>query len=180
MGWHHRTGRLALSLIFALHLGALFIWNLPPSALRDRFISWPAHYFLPTGLWQHWGMFAPDPILDTIALEAEARDAHGMRHSYSFPAMAGLPVLQAALGYRHSKFAHILAPAEAVGQREFAARHVVRALSFPPEAFPVEVDLMHKIWRTGRPGDSPPDEMSPPERTLLQIYRFPNWQEARP
>lgn len=180
MIWRRRIGRLVLSLCLGAHLVSLLIWNLPASALRDRFVAWPARYFFPTGLWQHWGMFAPDPIRDTIALEAEARDARGMRHLYRFPAMADVPVVQASLGYRHSKLSHNMVPADAVAYREFAARHVLRALDLPTEAFPVEVDLIHKIWRSGTPDEGPQDQMSPPERALLQKYLFPTWSEARP
>lgn len=180
MAWRVRIGRLVLSVVLLAYLGALVLWNLPSSALRERFGLALAFVFFPTGLWQQWGMFAPDPMADTVALEGDARDARGMRHSYRFPAMAGVPVMQALLGYRHSKFAHNMAPAEGVAYREFAARHVVRALALPPEAFPVDVDLSYRVWRGGMPGLEPTDEMTPPEHVLLQSYRFPNWQEARP
>lgn len=180
MTWPRRIGRCVISGLIVLHLAALLVWNLPPCAFRDRWIDLPARYFFPTGLWQYWGMFAPDPILGTVALEAEARDARGMSHEFQFPAMAGVPVYEAMLGYRHSKFAHNMALPDAVAYREFTARHVVRALDLPPDAFPVEVDLIHKIWRTEKPGEPPVDAMMPPERALLERYRFPTWEEARP
>jgi hypothetical protein len=174
-------GRVALSLLLAAHVAAVVLWNLPDGPLKRHLGGWTGAYLLPTGQWQCWNMFAPDPLRDTIAVEGEARDARGMRHLVRFPRMQGRPPWEAALGFRHSKFAHILIDPQAAAFREIAARHVARTTGIPPDAFPVDVDLTTTVWRTP-PFDPGPDTPAPiaPDVLLLDAYRFPTWQEAQP
>jgi hypothetical protein len=172
--------RLALSLFLLVHLAALLLWNMPACALQKQASGWVAHYLMPTGQWQQWGMFAPEPLRETLALEVAGRDAQGVVHTYKFPHMAGKPVEVAFLGYRHSKFSHNMIPETAVAYREFAARHAVRSWNLPPEAFPVELDLYYQMRRPAQIGEPPADPNAPPEIRFLQAYRFPTREEVEP
>lgn len=172
--------RAGLSLLIAAHLAAVLIWNLPECALRERVGSWPAAYMLPTGQWQHWGMFAPEPLRETVVLEAQARDAQGAFHTYTFPRMADKSVAEAFFGYRHSKLAHNMAPETAKAYREFAARHAARSWELPPEAFPLDMDLYYKVWAPAAPGEPAADLSAPPTLNVLQAYRFPNQADVLP
>lgn len=176
----HRLVRFGISLFLIFHLAAVVVWNMPDSALKQRIGQWPAPYMLPTGQWQHWGMFAPEPLRETLALEAQARDARGIVHAYAFPRMAEVPVHQAFLGYRHSKFSHNLLADTAVAYREFAARHAVRSWNLPPEAFPVDLDLYYRVWTPSPPGEPAADALAPPSLRVIQTYRFPAAEDVRP
>jgi hypothetical protein len=172
--------RIALSILLTAHLIAVLAWLMPPCALRDRIAPLVGPYLLATGQWQHWGMFAPDPARDTLATEIMARDAWGRIHQYQFPRMADKPVLEAAWGYRHSKLTYNLAAPEAVAYREFLARHALRSWRLPPEAFPVDLDLYHKVWPSARLGEPPADPQSEPLIVMLQAYRFPTAEDIWP
>mgnify|MGYP001016450457 CR=1 FL=1 len=77
----------------------------------------------------------------TATLESEVIDAKGMRHLFEFPKVGELPWWQKLPRFRHPKFTCNLMLDEFKSQREFTARHVVRQLQLPPEAFPVHVSV---------------------------------------
>lgn len=172
--------RAALSAFLAFHLVGVIAWLMPPCAIRDRVAPVVGPYLLGTGQWQHWGMFAPEPARDTLATEIQARDARGLLHSYRFPRMAEKPVIEAALGFRHSKLTYNLGAPDAVAYREFIARHAVRSWALPPEAFPVDLDLYHKVWPSAPFGQPEADPLDEPTVVMLQAYRFPTPEDVRP
>lgn len=45
---------------------------------------------LPTGLWQAWNMFAPNPAMSNVYLEAQVTLSDGSRATWKFPRMAEL------------------------------------------------------------------------------------------
>ncbi len=180
MAWSWNLKRAALSALILAHLAAVLLWNLPECALRQRLAGWTAYYLLPTGQWQGWNMFSPDPVRETVALCAVVRDARGMFYNYDFPRMATRSRWEALWGFRHSKFVANLAPDSAVAYREFAARHILRDLGLPPRAFPADVELDYQLWPAPPLGSGPTDSTDPPQRMVLQVYRFPTFEEAQP
>jgi hypothetical protein len=64
--------------------------------------------------------------------------------------------------------------------REFAARHVVRQLNLPTEAFPVDVQLVFQVRQTPPPGSPPVDPMTPTVQSPLARYHFEKLSEVRP
>ena len=86
--WMWTARRLAISAFLIGHMGAVSIWVLPPCPIQRRCAGTLAYYILPLGLWQYWGMFAPDPVRDTLMLEAEAIDVRGIRYNFAFPKLA--------------------------------------------------------------------------------------------
>ncbi len=171
--------RGAISIFLVLHLAAVALWNLPACPLRARFEGLAAYYILPTGLWQYWGMFAPDPIRDTLTAEAMAMDAQGKLHRFGFPKIADYSFWAQIPRVRFSKFTCNLNEPTLRVHREFAARHAVRQMNLPEEAFPVHVELNYQLWRSPPPGSPPIDPLTPPIQILIESYRFPTIAEVR-
>lgn len=173
--------RLLVSAFVTAHLTAVVIWIVPPCVIKQRFYGYLAYYMMPLGQWQYWGMFAPDPISDTVMLDAVVLDAHGLLHRYSFPRESEMPKWKSALHYRHSKYSvNYSLKQEFAAHREFGARHVVRSLNLPPDAFPVEVEMFFVVHSPPPPGGGLLDPMTPPSTSPIQRYRFEKLQEALP
>jgi hypothetical protein len=177
VSWYAK--KWAISAFVLFHLTALTVWNLPNCAIRQRTVQNFAPYMLPTGLWQNWTMFAPDPMRHAFMLQAMAADKNGVMYEYHFPHLVNYSVLDGIARVRHSKYPTYLAIDEYAGQREMTARHVVRALGLPPEVFPVDVELQYLV-KEAPPVGQVPDPMVPPKIQPIKAYRFPTWEEARP
>jgi hypothetical protein len=155
------------------------IWVVPPSPLKAAAFSTVRYYMLPLGLWQNWAMFAPDPMRQSITLDADVVDARGLRATYAFPRVAELPKLRAVPRFRHSKYVTNLADPEAKVDREIAARHAVRQLDIPAHAFPVEVTLVYQLRHAPAPGGPPADPMTPPQPMTIGTFQFASLEEVR-
>src|SRR5262249_3449931 len=82
--WVGTARRLLISAFLVFHIAATLVWVMPVCPIRVACAPWFAPYMLPTGLWQYWGMFAPDPMRETATLDAEVIDAHGIQARHSF------------------------------------------------------------------------------------------------
>lgn len=172
--------RLAVSAFLVVHLSALLFVNLPASPLSEKLGGWSDLYLQPTGQWQSWGMFAPDPSTDTITLTAVVRDSRGLLHHYSFPRTMDKSAWEGVWGYRHSKYANNVGLPTGRANREFAARFVLRELTLKADDYPADVQLVHEVWPTklvNTPADAPP---ATPWQSILETYHFPNLAEATP
>lgn len=177
-----RLKRFAISIFVIGHVSAVVLTNLPDCSMRRMLgRDWVDAYLLPTGLWQAWGMFAPEPSKDTLTLEAIVRDSHGLIRQYVFPRMMDQSAWTGFMGgYRHSKFAANVGSKDGTANREFAARYVIRALKLRPEDFPIDVQLIHQVWPTKPPEAPAEDETPAPWMAVIQTYNFPNMEEAMP
>lgn len=174
-----RIKKVAISAFLLIHLAALVVWNIPFCAIRARLAPKFAKYMLPTGQWQNWTMFAPDPMRHAFMLQALAVDKNGIMYEFAFPRMADFSVWQGIPRVRHSKYPTYLVLDEYASHREMTARHVVRTLGLPPEVFPVDVELQYLVKEAPPPGQVP-DPMAAPKVQPIKAYRFPTWEEARP
>jgi hypothetical protein len=173
--------RWLISLFVAFHVLAVIVWIIPACAIKQRLMLRLAPYMLPLGHWQYWGMFAPNPIQDTMTVEAVVKDARGILRIFSFPKEADLSTWQKMVRFRHSKYtANFLLKDEFMAHREFAARHAIRRLGVPAEAFPVTVQLLFQIQPTPPPGGPPRDPMAPSVPSVIDTYEFPSLQEVLP
>jgi hypothetical protein len=179
MDWRWTVRRLLISAFLVVHLGATLLWVLPDCPIRHRTISTVSYYMMPLGLWQFWTMFSPDPMRDTLTLEAEVVDAKGIRAVFTFPRLADYTAWQGIPRFRHSKYAANLAVGSFEEARKFAARHVVRQLNLPTDAYPVDVELIYQVRPTQPPGE-PADLMTPTRRTPFATYKFASRTEVRP
>jgi hypothetical protein len=180
MDWRWTARRLGISLFLFVHLGATTIWVLPECPLRRATIGVAAPYMLPLGLWQFWTMFAPDPVRDTLALEADVVDSRGLRYRFAFPRLAGYSTWEGIPRFRYSKYAANIAVGEFEKPREFAARHAIRQLNVPAEAFPVEVHLIYEIKVTPPLGQGPEAVASAPRYQTIDSFQFASLSEVRP
>jgi hypothetical protein len=163
------TRRVVISAFVVIHLGASLVWAMPECLIRQRLIYASSCYLFPLGLWQCWTMFAPDPIQETVTLEASVTDINGLRYGFAFPTLADKPKWRVVPMFRHPKYTLYMVPDEKL--RGFAARHVVRQLGLPAEAFPVDVQLYYQLRRPPPLGELS-DPMAPVEQPVLGTYRF--------
>lgn len=178
--WFVRAKRWGVSAFLAVHLGATLVWVSPPCPVRAALQPWARYYIMPLGLWQYWGMFAPDPVRDTLTLEADVVDARGLRSTYHFTRLADFSAWQGIPRFRHSKYAMNLAVPELQGDRMLAARHAVRRLAIPDEAFPVDVGLVYQVRTTPPPGGPAADPMTPTRPVVAATFHFQTPGEVRP
>jgi hypothetical protein len=174
--------RLAISMFLLVHLGANWIWLLPQCPIRQTISPLAAYYIFPLGLWQYWGMFAPDPMRDSVTLEAEVIDCNGLRYGFLFPRMADYNWWQGIPRFRYSKYTANLSNDEFTLPRQYAARHVLRRLNLPAEVFPVSVHLTHQARPTPPPDSPNPtvDPMAPTKPYVIGTYRIDSPSEVRP
>ncbi len=180
MNWRWTARRLVISAFLVAHLAAVAIMNLPGSALKQALILPVTFYLVPIGLDQAWGMFAPNPVMNPMALEAVTVDKNGIQRTFAFPKMTDFSIWEAIPRVRHSKYASNCSIASNVAIREFAVRHAIRQLKIPADAFPVEAELLFQVRETAPPGAPARDPMKPPTPQTLQTYRFPSLAEVTP
>jgi hypothetical protein len=101
-----RWKRAAISAFLLFHLAAIASWSLPfNSLLNDRFKIAVRPYFLWSGLFQDWSMFAPDPSKLNSYIEAEIWYRDGSREMWAFPRMNELGYVDRYFKERYRKFA---------------------------------------------------------------------------
>jgi hypothetical protein len=162
------------------HLSALCVWTTPSCYIKDRVQDFYRYYVLPTGMWQWWAIFAPEPVRDTFVLDAEIIDAKGMRHIHEFPRLADLPWWQKIPRYRQPKFAGNMAVPEYLSSRKFVAEYAARQADLEPDAFPVWVSLYYKVKDTPPPGEKAvSDPMAPPRIQMLERFEFASLAEVK-
>jgi hypothetical protein len=180
MAWRWTARRLAISAFVIFHIWGLMLWTMPNCAIKERFQPPYRYYMLPLGLWQWWAIFAPDPLLSTLTLDAEVVDSKGMRHVYEFPRVGDLPWWQKIPRYRRPKFTANMSSQEYAKHREFTSRHVVRELGLGADAFPVWVSLYHTIKDAPPPGTGAADPLAPSRVQVLDRFKFESLEEVRP
>jgi hypothetical protein len=180
MAWRWTARRWAISAFVIFHLSALIMWTMPNCAVKAQFLRPYRYYILPLGLWQWWAIFAPDPIRNTMVLNAEVLDAKGMRHTYEFPRIGDLPWWQQFGRYRHPKFTANMTIDEYKTHRTFTARHAVRQLGLGNEAFPVWVSLYLDIKDSPPPGTGASDPMATRRVEVVDRFQFASLKEVRP
>lgn len=180
MSWRWTAQKWLVSAFVLFHVSVVAGWLTPACPIRQRLSKAMSYYLFPTGLWQYWLMFSPNPPSAILKLEAVAVDAQGIRHEFLFPRIEGRSFLETLPRFRHPKFAANLLMDEYVPERLFAARHVLRNLELPETAYPVNVQLIYmvqKIPPIGTPPDTPPERAEP---TTLASFWFKNPSEVRP
>jgi len=178
--WRWTARKWGISAFLAVHLSAVFIINMPEGALKQRIILPVAWYLVPIGLDQAWGMFAPNPVLHPMELEVMTVDKNGIQRTFAFPKMTDFSFWRAIPRVRYSKFASNCGIEQKRELRECAVRYAIRQLKIPPEAFPVEAELLYQVRETPPPGEPARDPMKPTVPQTLQTYRFPKMVEVLP
>jgi hypothetical protein len=184
MAWRWTARRWVISAFVIFHLSALIMWTMPQCAIKARCQAPYYYYVLPLGLWQWWAIFAPDPIRNTVVLNAEVVDSKGMRYTFEFPRIGDLTWWQKLPRYRHPKFTNNMLIEEYKVHRTFTARHAVRELakqhSVGEESFPVWVSLYLDIKDSPPPGTGASDPMATPRVEVVDRFQFASMKEVRP
>jgi hypothetical protein len=149
-----------------LHVFAVFVWTLPrppqkpmgsdyilvfnqklkESAIKD--------YLIPTGFWQYWDMFSPNPSNLDNWCDAEVIYQNGEIRRYQYPRMKLLPVGQKYVMERFRKYyERAYQDANSYLWPHFAQR--IALINFDdPKNPPVKVRL-YRHWRFIRPPNEP-------------------------
>jgi hypothetical protein len=184
MTWRWIARRWVVSAFVIFHLSALAMWTMPHCAIKARCQAPYYYYVLPLGLWQWWAIFAPDPVRNTLVLNAEVVDAKGMRYIYEFPRIGDLTWWQKFGRYRNPKFTNNMLIGEYKGHRTFTARHAVRELlkqnSLNEESFPLLVSLYIDIKDSPPPGAGASDPMATSRVEVVDRFEFASIKEVRP
>ena len=178
--WVLSADRLFVSAFLAFHIAATITWVMPACPIRERCLPAFTSYMLPLGLWQCWTMFAPDPMRQSVTLEADVTDAHGIRSRYAFLRLVDYSKWRGVPRFRHSKYTVNLLLPEMEQCRRFAARHAVRQLGLPAEAFPLDVRLVYQVREAPPPGGPPADPMAPTRPHALGAFHFTGIDEVLP
>jgi len=150
-----------ISVFILFHLVCLIYAATPSSGYLWRVISLPLqHYVNMTGLWQAWGMFAPDPRSFQCYLDAEIRYADGTQKIWEFPRMEKLSQWQRFRMERYRKWVNDNLRDE--NQKilwDDAARFVARRNNAIPGNPPVTITLI-RHWKMPTPLVPPPSSVS--------------------
>jgi hypothetical protein len=140
-----RAGRILINLFLGFHILAIACWclplNLPPLRLGKRIIR---PYFLWSGLFQSWDMFAPIPASANSYLEATVIYKDGSRKTWPFPRMEQLSLTDRYIEERYRKFEENIQNSANDAMWPDVARRVARLNSTPEK--PVKTILLIQKW----------------------------------
>jgi len=155
-------GRVLISAFVIATLLALVVWNMPDSELRREGLHAARPYVNALGLDQNWGVFAPNPRRQTIALEATLTYATGTTRTWHLP--SGGDLVGAYWDYHWLKWAEWTVDGRYPELAEATAEFIVRR-DVAAGRHPVRIELVRR-WR-----DLPPpgtEQRSPwQEKTIL-------------
>lgn len=146
------TMRALLSAFIMFHILAIFSWSLPiQSLIVSNFKERITAYMLAFSLFQNWDMFAPDPPMSNIHVDAEITFRNGETRVWKFPRMNELGLVEKYYKERYRKYAndHLRVDDGNSALRVDAARFVAR-LNNQPSNPPVKVALQ-RSWSDIRP-----------------------------
>lgn len=96
--------RGAASTFILIYLIAVGLWLCPPVLWRDKLVSLYEPAMLWLGLWQNFGMFAPDPRKINLHIEGKITYADGSSINYAFPRMDKLDLGTRIIKERYRKY----------------------------------------------------------------------------
>lgn len=147
--------RAAINIFLAFHLIAITCWALPvTSPLIEFFRSAIRPYFLWTGLFQTWDMFAPSPKSVNSYVEAFVIRKSGNVETWMFPRMYRLNFTERYGAERYRKFVENLADEKNAVIWPDVARRVAwshRSVSNPPEIIILVLHWSDIVPRFGLP-----------------------------
>ena len=178
MNWAWTFRKTAISVFVSIHMAATLVWVIPDCPVRRAAFGVARLYIVPLGLWQYWGMFAPDPLQNTVALEAEVVDAQGLRHHFDFPRTRSSTVFGGILNARHSKFAMNLNAGDLEHSKRPTARYAVRKLDLPAKAYPLDAYLLHNVKPAPALGEAANDGIVASQPVVIGVARFETFEEV--
>lgn len=154
--WGRRLGRPVIRLFVCFHVVAVASWALtsPTSTaplgrmVRTRL----GPYMEATALRQQWSMFAPNPLMENVRLEAEVSFQDGARTTWRFPRVQEMGYFERYRAERHRKWAseRVAAGRPPTIVLDAAAQYVARQVA-PPGNPPRKVELVRYLARIPSP-----------------------------
>jgi len=170
-----RTGAFAAAKYFAInaflifHLLAILCWALPINTpVTLNFKNFVRPYFLWSGLFQGWDMFAPNPKAINGYLEAIVIYKDGSTDLWPFPRMELLSYRDRYFEERYRKYAENLTSGLYPGLWPDAARHIARMYRGRPSP-PRKIMLVAR-WSEINPPAAGGNERGPWEAHVFYSY----------
>ena len=126
-GFLHTTKLVAINAFLIFHIVAIACWAIPfNNPLSDACRNLVRPYFIWSGVFQTWDMFAPNPKSKNAYAEAVVIYKDGATEMYSFPRMELLSVGERAFKERYRKYEETLINSQYAELWPDAARRVGR------------------------------------------------------
>ncbi|MGE0541030.1 MAG: hypothetical protein AB7R89_12710 [Dehalococcoidia bacterium] len=171
--------RLAISAFILFHIVATIFWVMPQSALRDQLWPRTGKYIGYLGLYQSWGMFAPEPSNLNLYLTAVVTYQDGSRQEWTWPRMAELDLASRYQKERYRKFAenaHLDAYSYVWPSM---ARFAAEVNANNPANPPVHVQLWRHWWLVPPPPTNGDISQDPPhEWNHYMFFETPITEDA--
>ena|SRR5579862_2526700 len=133
--------------------------------LRPSFIK---YYDMPTGVWQYWDMFAPNPSDIDWYGDAEVIYRDGTKRIYTYPRMYTYGIIQKYFMERFRKYYERAHAEEYSYAWPAFAQRVALLSTTDPNNPPVEVRLRRHWLQI-----EPPGEPQPSEYNSAEYFRYP-------
>lgn len=129
-----RAKFVVINIFIAFHLLAMTLWCVPiDSPLIPACRNLIRPYFLWSGLFQSWDMFAPAPKAANTYIEASLTYMDGSKKTWTYPRMEQMNLREKFLKERYRKFAEYLQMDETDELLPDAARFIARMNSSPDQ-----------------------------------------------
>lgn len=159
--------RVLINAFLAFHMIAITCWSMPiDSPLHSAFTSVLRPYFLWSGLFQSWDMFAPSPKSVNARVEAAVIYKDGHTLNWKFPRMEQLGLAERYYKERYRKYVENLQEDKNAALWPDAARHLARS-NYNDPSNPPQIVILARYW-----SDIVPHENSShhPEAELGKIF----------
>jgi hypothetical protein len=144
--------RLAISALIVAVLLSLLATNAPDSTIKNALVGLARPFILVTGLDQRWGVFAPNPRLETSNVLARVERADGTVGTYPLDSGAGLSEYW---NYRWRKYGEQLWTDKTAEAERTAFSRWVAAQDRAAGHQPVRVTLLRQSRPNLAPGPGP-------------------------
>jgi hypothetical protein len=161
--------RIAISIFLVFHILAITCWCFPieiPGVLAARRLVRP--YFLWSGLFQSWDMFAPTPKSGNTYVEAQIHYKDGSEKVWTLPRMQSLGLTDKFIKERYRKFEDSLVEDANDAILPDAARHIARSQSAPGN--PVKLVVLIYNWSSFAPDSNGSFVSQPWDQHVLLGY----------
>jgi len=143
--WFANWKSTAINCFLIFHLVSIACWALPVSTpLLTSYRNLIRPYFLWSGLFQTWDMFAPTPKGINSYVQAIVLYADGNTRNWSFPRMDQLSLTQRYLKERYRKYVENLKEDNNAALWPDAARMIARLNNNRPS--PVKMVFLVRYW----------------------------------
>lgn len=159
-----RTAKIAINVSLIFHIVAITCWCIPlNAALIVQFRNVVRPYILWSGLFQAWDMFAPSPRSVNAHVEAAVILRDGRIHTWKFPRMEQLGLIERTYKERYRKFVENIQVDSYKALWPDVARYIARANNNPAD--PPEVVMLIRYWSDIVPTTDA--NYHPPERARI-------------